>query len=138
MAKVVVEGAKVRCNQSLGQMVELKVTSQHIVTIEGKKVATIADVQPIGNVPFFKQCAFLTELASGIPQGCKFMPLGLWRNGSRIRKIDGLAVLVEHAECTCATFIGGALEITVPGQKFVDLNEQVPAGGAEQSPSLMD
>lgn len=117
MALAVVKGAQLKCAVGTAPAA-LKVSSQDIVTIEGKAVATIQDCMPKSNVPPFGTCQTLTAAAMGVAQPCNMIPAGPWTPGSTIRTVLNLPVLTKNCKLMCG--VGGVITITNPGQTLDD------------------
>ena len=117
MSQVVTQTAPMRCNQGNAPM-NLVVTMQQIVKINGNLVATVDDVVPLSNIPPFGTCKILTTTAQGVPTPCVPAPTGPWQPGSKIQKINGFAVLTKDSKCTCG--IGGQISFDSPGQAMAN------------------
>jgi hypothetical protein len=99
-------------------------------TLTTTPVATIADSQPVVNVPPFGMCqsianpavAAATAAALGTltPMPCLPVPAGPWAPGSPTVLIGGTPALNNSSKLICAW--GGVISITSPGQ----LTVQVP------------
>lgn len=112
-APLVVEGAIIKCAVGTAPMA-LVVTSQELLMVGGKLVATIADCVPVDNIPPFATCDTLTAAAEGVPTPCVPAPAGPWAPGSVQQTINGLPVLTMTCKLECS--IGGIIEINDPGQ----------------------
>lgn len=92
-------------------------------------LATIADAQPVLNVPPFGMCqsianpavASATAAALGTltPMPCVPVPAGPWVPGSPTVLIGGVPALDSTSRLICAW--GGVISITTPGQFTVQL-----------------
>src|SRR5262249_59082156 len=92
-------------------------------------MATIADSQPVLNVPPFGMCqsianpavASATAAALGTltPMPCVPVPAGPWAPGSPTVLIGGVPALDTSSKLICAW--GGVITITTPGQVTVQL-----------------
>lgn len=115
MAKVVTQGAGIECDQ--GQMANLIVTSQNVVKVGGLPVATIADFEPLTNIPPMWICNLQTADA-GQPMPCLPNIESEWEPGSSIQTIktvDGqqLPVLLDNCKLSCDLGPLGMGKITV-------------------------
>lgn len=128
MGQQVCMGALLQC--SFGVAPSTLVVPPTNKTLTTTPVATIADSQPVVNVPPFGMCqsianpavAAATAAALGTltPMPCLPVPAGPWAPGSPTVVIGGTPALNNSSKLICAW--GGVISITSPGQ----LTVQVP------------
>ena len=128
MGQQVCMGAVLQC--SFGVAPSTLVVPPTNKTLTTTPVATIADSQPVVNVPPFGMCqsianpavAAATAAALGTltPMPCLPVPAGPWAPGSPTVLIGGTPALNNSSKLICAW--GGVISITSPGQ----LTVQVP------------
>jgi len=128
MGQQVCMGALLQC--SFGVAPSTLVVPPTNKTLTTTPVATIADSQPVVNVPPFGMCqsianpavAAATAAALGTltPMPCLPVPAGPWAPGSPTVLIGGTPALNNSSKLICAW--GGVISITSPGQ----LTVQVP------------
>ena len=128
MGQQVCMGALLQC--SFGVAPRTLVVPPTNKTLTTTPVATIADSQPVVNVPPFGMCqsianpavAAATAAALGTltPMPCLPVPAGPWAPGSPTVLIGGTPALNNSSKLICAW--GGVISITSPGQ----LTVQVP------------
>jgi hypothetical protein len=122
MPKVVIDGAMLKCSQSLAPAM-LTVLPTNMTNGDEKPVATVMDFVPMLNIAAFGMCkspanpqvAAATAAAMGVltPQPCIPVTTAPWSPGSSDATVQGLKVLLEGDTCMCAW--GGTIEITNPG-----------------------
>jgi len=128
MGQQVCMGALLQC--SFGVAPSTLVVPPTNKTLTTTPVATIADSQPVVNVPPFGMCqsianpavAAATAAALGTltPMPCLPVPAGPWAPGSPTVLIGGTPALNNSSKLICAW--GGVISIISPGQ----LTVQVP------------
>ena len=79
---------------------------------------TLSNIPPFGlcQSPSNPQVAAATAAAAGVltPQPCMPLVPAPWAPGSSVVALDGVPVLDDSSQCTCAW--GGAVSVTSPGQ----------------------
>ena len=128
MGQQVCMGALLQCSFGLAPSTLVVLPTNKALTTT--PVATIADSQPVVNVPPFGMCqsianpavAAATAAALGVltPMPCLPVPAGPWAPGSPTVLIGGTPALNNSSKLICAW--GGVISITSPGQ----LTVQVP------------
>ena len=128
MGQQVCMGALLQCSFGLAPSTLVVLPTNKALTTT--PVATIADSQPVVNVPPFGMCqsianpavAAATAAALGTltPMPCLPVPAGPWAPGSPTVLIGGTPALNNSSKLICAW--GGVISITSPGQ----LTVQVP------------
>jgi len=128
MGQQVCMGALLQCSFGLAPSTLVVLPTNKALTTT--PVATIADSQPVVNVPPFGMCqsianpavAAATAAALGAltPMPCLPVPAGPWAPGSPTVLIGGTPALNNSSKLICAW--GGVISITSPGQ----LTVQVP------------
>jgi hypothetical protein len=127
MGQQVCMGAVLQC--SFGVAPSTLVVPPTNKTLTTTPVATIADAQPVVNVPPFGMCqsianpavAAATAAALGVltPMPCLPVPVGPWVPGSPTVLIGGTPALDSNSKLICSW--GGVVSITSPGQITVQL-----------------
>lgn len=127
MGFLVVEGAVCQC--PFGTTCPLQVTSQGTITIEGKKIATIAD-GGLTNLKSFGMCttqsnpavAAATTAALGVPTPAPCVPslTGTWVAAPGARPMVGGNVPLQKGD-TCNCSYGGTINIQSEGQMKVSI-----------------
>jgi hypothetical protein len=122
MAKLVISGAKLKCDQGMapGSLTVLPVTP---VNADEEPAATILDMAPMVNISTFGMCqteanpevAAATAAAMGAltPMPCVPVIPAPWSPGASTAIINGLPVLTDSSKCLCMWT--GNIEITDPG-----------------------
>ncbi len=122
MAKLVVNGAKLKCSQG---MAPSTLTILPVCTASGDEqpMATIMDMKPMVNIAPFGMCqsqanpqvAAATAAAMGVltPMPCVPVASGPWSPGAATTAIDEVTALHSDSKCSCAWT--GSIEITDPG-----------------------
>lgn len=122
MPKMVVDGAKLRCDQgsSPGSLTVLPVNG---TSGEDKPAATVNDFVPMTNIAAFGMCrsmanpqvASATAAAQGTltPQPCVPVVVAPWSPGSSVATINDQKALTADCKCSCTW--AGNIEITDPG-----------------------
>lgn len=100
------------------------------VSVGGVLAATIMDFVPITNIPPFGMCSSIanpavaaaTTAALGVltPMPCVPVPVGPWKPGAIMTKINNIPALPNTAICNCAW--GGVIKINTPGQFTVNVS----------------
>jgi hypothetical protein len=110
MPKLVVNGAKLKCDQgtSPGSLTVLPVQG---TSSEQEPGATVDDHLPISNIPTFGMCqtesnpevAAATSAAQGVltPQPCVPVTTSAWSPGSSVVTINGTKALTDDSTCRC-------------------------------------
>ncbi|AKT43724.1 DUF4280 domain-containing protein [Chondromyces crocatus] len=122
MARLVVDGATLRCNQG-STPGRLSVATPHGVAGQKRQAATVDDHRPNLHVASFGMCRSMsnpqvsaaTSAANGVltPQPCVPATPAPWQSGHRhVRLVRGVA-LTDDATCACQW--GGTIEIADPG-----------------------
>jgi hypothetical protein len=127
MGQQVCMGAALQC--SFGVAPSALVVLPTNKTLTTTPAATIADSQPVVNVPPFGMCqsianpsvAAATAAALGVltPMPCLPVPTGPWVPGSPTVLIGGTPALDSTSKLICSW--GGVISITSPGQLTVQL-----------------
>jgi hypothetical protein len=127
MGQQVCMGATLRC--SFGIAPSTLVVLPTNKTLTTTPAATIADSQPVVNVPPFGMCqsianpavASATAAALGTltPMPCLPVPVGPWMPGSPTVLIGGTPAL--DSSCTLICAWGGVISVASPGQLTVQL-----------------
>ena len=117
----VVSGAMIMCSFGLAPSTLSVVAPRPMV--EGRPVATIADVAPGANIAPFGMCQSLanptvaaaTAAALGVltPMPCVPVVPAPWTPLAPQMTAGGIPVLVAGATCVCA--FGGTISLTMPG-----------------------
>jgi hypothetical protein len=122
MPKLVVNGAKLKCDQGLapGSLVVLPANG---TSGDDMPAATINDNVPMVNIQPFGMCksmanpqvAAATSAASGTltPQPCMPVIAAPWSPGSSVTTIQDQKALTDDSKCNCNWV--GSIEITDPG-----------------------
>ncbi len=126
MSQLTAMGANLVCSFGTAPA-PIKVSSQTVVTTEGKPAATIQDAGPMTNVGPFGMCTTLTNptvasataAALGVltPQPCVPSPAGTWIPTKPKVLINGKPCLTQDCKLMCA--YAGQITITMPGQTKV-------------------
>jgi hypothetical protein len=127
MGQQVCMGATMQC--SFGAAPSTLVVLPTNRTLAPTPAATIADSQPVINVPPFGMCtsianpavASATAAALGVltPMPCLPVPVSPWVPGSPTVVIGGVPALNNNSKLICAW--GGVITITSPGQVTVQI-----------------
>jgi hypothetical protein len=127
MGQQVCMGATMQC--SFGAAPSTLVVLPTNRTLAPTPAATIADSQPVINVPPFGMCtsianpavASATAAALGVltPMPCLPVPVSPWVPGSPTVLIGGVPALNNNSKLICAW--GGVITITSPGQVTVQI-----------------
>ena len=122
MSKLVINGAKLKCNQGTSPG-SLTVLPANGTDADEQPAATVDDYQPMMNVGAFGMCqtqanpqvAAATAAAQGVltPQPCVPVITSSWSPGSRVVTIQGTTALSDDSKCNCQWT--GSIEITDPG-----------------------
>jgi hypothetical protein len=122
MAKLVVNGAKLKCNQGTSPASLAIAVPPHAQSGQ-EDMATVQDHQSSVNISSFGMCrsmanpqvASATAAAQGTltPQPCNPVTSSPWTPGASKTTLGGEAVLTDDSKCTCAW--GGTIEITSAG-----------------------
>lgn len=122
MPKIVVDGAQLKCSEGL-QPGSLTITPDKQTTGDDKPIATVMDFVPMKNIGAFGMCkamanpqvASATSAAQGVltPQPCVPNTTAPWSPGSKIAKLNELAILTEDSKCNCMWT--GSIEIVSAG-----------------------
>ncbi|MGS0688181.1 DUF4280 domain-containing protein [Nakamurella sp. GG22] len=117
----VVAGASIMCTFGLAPSALMVAAPRPIV--EGRPVATIADIAPGVNIPPFGMCQSLanptvaaaTAAALGVltPMPCVPVIPAPWIPMAPQTTAGGIPVLVAGSTCVCA--FGGSISLTMPG-----------------------
>ncbi|MGN6331219.1 MAG: DUF4280 domain-containing protein [Motilibacteraceae bacterium] len=115
-------GALLTCSFGMAPAT-LSVLPTHRVMVEGKPVATVADMIPLLNIPPFGMCQSLanptvataTAAALGVltPMPCVPAISGTWAPTAPRTMVGGQPVLASPSVCTCIW--GGAITINFAG-----------------------
>ena len=126
MSQLTAMGANLMCSMGTAPA-PIKVTSQAVVTTEGKPAATIQDCAPMTNVGPFGMCTSLanptvasaTAAALGVltPQPCVPSPAGTWIPTKPKVLVNSKPCLTQDCKLMCA--YAGQISITMPGQTKV-------------------
>ncbi len=124
MGAVVVTGAKLMCPFGTAPST-LNATGQMTVLGCSKPIATIMDMAPGNNIPFFGMCISLanpqvasaTAAALGVltPMPCTMVPAGPWQPEKPTVLIGGKPILTQGASLLCGTGMG-MISVVFPGQ----------------------
>ncbi len=127
MSLLTAAGANLMCTMGTAPA-PIKVTSQTVVTTEGKPAATIQDAAPMTNLGPFGMCTSLanpavasaTAAALGVltPQPCTPVPAGTWIPTKPKVLINGKPCLTQDCKIMCS--YAGSINITLPGQVKVN------------------
>jgi Domain of unknown function (DUF4280) len=127
MGQQVCMGATMQC--SFGAAPSTLVVLPTNRTLAPTPAATIADSQPVINVPPFGMCTSIanpavaeaTAAALGVltPMPCLPVPVSPWVPGSPTVLIGGVPALNNNSKLICAW--GGVITITSPGQVTVQI-----------------
>lgn len=122
MAKLVVNGASLKCSQGLAPSTLVVLPTEKIDAGE-QPAGTVQDYKPMVNVPPFGMCnstsnpqvISATAAAQGVhtPMPCVPMISAAWSPGSTIVEINGKKALTADSKCNCQW--NGSIEITKPG-----------------------
>lgn len=122
MSKLVISGAKLKCNQGTSPG-SLTVLPANGTDADEQPAATVNDFIPMTNVAPFGMCqtqanpqvAAATAAAQGVltPQPCVPVLTSPWSPGSSIVTIQGMKALTADSKCNCTWT--GSIEITDPG-----------------------
>lgn len=121
MPKMVISGAKLKCDQGLSPS-SLTVLPTEGTTGDEQPSATIMDYQPMVNIAPFGMCktqanpqvAAATAAAQGVltPMPCVPVVTAPWSPGSSIVTIRDKKALTSDSKCSCSWT--GSIEITDP------------------------
>lgn len=121
MSKLVINGAKLKCNQgtSPGSLTVLPAMG---TDADEQPTATVNDYVPMVNIAPFGMCqtqanpqvAAATAAAQGVltPQPCIPVTTSAWSPGSSVVTIQGVKALRDDSKCNCQWT--GSIEITDP------------------------
>jgi hypothetical protein len=122
MAKLVVDGAKLKCSQGMAPST-LTILPIGPASGGGKPAATVMDMKPMLNIAPFGMCqtqanpqvAAATAAAMGAltPMPCVPVVSGPWSPGAALATIDDAKALSSDSKCSCTWT--GSIEITDPG-----------------------
>lgn len=122
---IICEGDVFTCTEGMLSC-KMNVTSQHEVTIQGKKIATKNDAA-INNLSGFGKCrtmqnplvAAATAAANGVLQPQKCIPVFIngWNN-TKNAEINGISILNVNSVIKCV--YGGRITVREIGQKKVN------------------
>lgn len=122
MAKLVVNGAKLKCSEGLSPST-LTVLPSSGAKADELPAATVMDYKPMVNIAPFGMCkaqanpqvAAATAAAQGTltPQPCMPVITAPWSPGASIVTIDEQKALTDGSKCNCAWT--GSVEVTDPG-----------------------
>ncbi len=122
MAKLVVNGAKLSCNQGTSPG-SLTVLPTNKTDGDDVAAATVDDYQAMVNLAPFGMCQSMsnpqvsaaTSAAQGVltPQPCVPMVSSAWSPGASVVTINDTAALTDSSTCNCQW--GGTIQITKAG-----------------------
>jgi hypothetical protein len=122
VAKLVVNGAKLKCSEGLSPST-LTVLPSSGAKADELPAATVMDYKPMVNIAPFGMCkaqanpqvAAATAAAQGTltPQPCMPVITAPWSPGASIVTIDEQKALTDGSKCNCAWT--GSVEVTDPG-----------------------
>jgi hypothetical protein len=122
MSKLVISGAKLKCNQGTSQGT-LTVLPTIGTDADEQPTATVNDYTPMVNIGSFGMCqtqanpqvAAATSAAQGVltPQPCIPVVTSAWSPGSSVVTIKETAALTDDSKCNCQWT--GSIEITDSG-----------------------
>lgn len=122
MPKMVVDGAKLKCDQGMAPAT-LTVLPVNGTSADEKPSATVNDFVPMTNIAAFGMCksmanpqvASATAAAQGTltPQPCTPVVVAPWSPGSSVASIQEQKALTADSKCSCTW--AGTIEITDPG-----------------------
>lgn len=125
--KLVINGAKTKCDQGSGSGSVKCMRMMPAAKIEGQAVACSSDIIPMFNVFAFGMCkstanpqvAAIIASSQGATKEfpCLPVPAGEWADPSELLTIGGTAVLTEKSTLKCAW--AGNIKIEDPGQELV-------------------
>jgi hypothetical protein len=125
MSKLVVDGAKLTCNQGTSPG-SLTVSPPRVADSDGTKAATVNHYLPMTNIPAFGMCqtqanpqvAAATAAAQGVltPQPCVPVTTSPWSPGASLVTIDDQKALSDDSTCSCQWT--GTVSITSPGSSI--------------------
>jgi Domain of unknown function (DUF4280) len=121
MGQQVIAGALAKCSEGKAPG-SLVVLPEKMVMCGGKPAATITDIKPFANIPFFGKCSGGLHPLNilGLPAPCIPTPAGPWISGALTVMIGNIPALNKSSKCPCS--YGGQVEIVMPGQ----VNTQIP------------
>ena len=121
MPKLVVSGAKLKCNQGLAPST-LTVLPVNGSDVEEQPAATIMDHVPMVNVAPFGMCqstanpevvaATAAAMGALTPMPCVPVLPAPWSPGAGVVTVQGLKALSDDSKCNCAWT--GSIEVTDP------------------------
>jgi hypothetical protein len=121
MAKLVVDGAKLKCSEGMAPSA-LTILPVGPASAGAQPAATVMDMKPMVNIAPFGMCqaqanpqvAAATVAAMGVltPMPCLPVISGPWSPGVAIATIDEDKALTSDSKCTCLWT--GTIEITDP------------------------
>ncbi len=117
MGMLVVHGAMLKCSYGQGGPVPLAVLRPE-VTAGGQPVATVADAEPLVNIPSFGVCVSPTNPEMNPPlvmtPPCVPVVVGGWEPGSPSVLVGELPALTQASSCECSW--AGVIQIVDAGQ----------------------
>lgn len=115
----VCSGATLSCTCGVGTS-ELRASTRGLSYEQNRSAATVADCQPLVNIPPFAACTSTLSPQPPVGGGRACAPsfATLWTSRVASIRIDGLPVLDDTATILCT--YGGMVRIQSPGQSFAN------------------